>query len=591
MRQGRVWRGARMMVLLVPMVITLLWAGAGAVSAATLTVCPSGCQYRQIGPAVAAASNGDTIKVGPGTYRGGITINASVRLAGAGAGSTIIRGGDHVLTIGAFGAPSEPVVSITGVTITGGVARSSPVSELVFGVTGLWAAGGGVEIPPQDIPAEGPAPVPGARVTISDSVITGNRADPSAAVPAGITCPGGPCPFAAAVGGGIESWGRLALVNTTVSDNTVGPAAGLPAICSDCDGAGIFSEQGSLTLTGTTVSGNRAIAAAPNGRFAEGGAVYVGLDFDGSAALTGSNSTVTGNSASLTTSLPEFAGGQLIELNANSGGIHVGDGIPTTVDGTVIKDNSASADGPHGEADAIDAAMNVGDSPLTIRDSTISGNRLTDNLATNADSGSDGSAIEADGGGIISNTHITGNTVTVVSPSGVAGNAGAGLAALHSGNDARLLTVSDSVISGNTAIARTLTGSATITGVGILNDSLLKLDRVVVSGNDGTAIGPSGTALGGGIWNSTDISGPPVQLTMDNATVTNNSLTGSPGITLQGGGLFTTLPVTLHNSVISGNIPDQCFGCTGGMANAVPSRTSKTPERGQEGLGAIWSGR
>jgi len=73
--------------------------------------------------------------------------------------------------------------------------------------------------------------------------------------------------------------------------------------------------------------------------------------------------------------------------------------------------------------------------------------------------------------------------------------------------------------------------------------------------------------------------------------VTNNSLTGSPGITLQGGGLFTTLPVTLHNSVISGNIPDQCFGCTGGMANAVPSRTSKTPERGQEGLGAIWSGR
>ena len=593
MRQGRVWRGARTVALLVPVVMTLVWAEAGAASAATLTVCPSGCQYRQIGPAVAAASNGDTIKVGPGTYRGGITINASVRLAGAGAGSTIIRGGDHVLTIGAFGASSEPAVSISGVTITGGVARSSPVSDALFGVAGLWAGGGGVEIPPQANPPDAP-PVDGATVTISDSVITGNRADPERAVSTADLsppCPGGPCPFAAAVGGGIESWGRLALVNTTVSDNTVGPAAGLPALPSDSDAAGILSAQGSLAMTGTTVSGNRAIAAAPNGRFAEGGAVYVGLDFDGSAALTVSNSTVTGNSASLTTSLPEFAGGQLIELNANSGGIHVGDGIPTTVDGTVIKDNSASADGPHGEADAIDAAMNVGDSALTIRDSTISGNRLTDNLATNADSGSDGSAIEADGGGIISNTRITGNTVTVVSPKGVAGNAGAGLAALNFNNDARLLTVSDSVISGNTAIARTLTGSATITGVGILNDSLLKLDRVVVSGNDGTAIGPSGTALGGGIWNSTDISGPPVQLTMDNATVTNNSLTGSPGITLQGGGLFTTLPVTLHNSVISGNIPDQCFGCTGGMANAVPSRTSKTPERGQEGLGAIWSGR
>jgi len=261
--------------------------------------------------------------------------------------------------------------------------------------------------------------------------------------------------------------------------------------------------------------------------------------------------------------------------------------VPTTIDGTVITGNSASADGPRGEADAIDAAMNVGDSPLTIRDSTISGNRLTDNLATNADSGSDGSAVEADGGGIISNTRITGNTVTVVSPHGVAGNAGAGLAAFN--NESRLLTVTDSVISGNTAIARTSTGSATVTGVGILNESLLKLDGVVVSGNDGTAIGPSGTAQGGGIWNSTDFSGP-VQLTLDNTTVTNNSLTGSPGVTLQGGGLFTTLPVTLRGSVISGNTPDQCFGCAGGAANAAP-HMSRTPERGRETSSLIPPGR
>jgi hypothetical protein len=85
MRQCRVWRGARTTALLVPIVMTLLWVGAGAASAATLTVCPSGCQYSQIGPAVAAASNGDTIRVGPGTYQGGITIDVSVRLAGAGA--------------------------------------------------------------------------------------------------------------------------------------------------------------------------------------------------------------------------------------------------------------------------------------------------------------------------------------------------------------------------------------------------------------------------------------------------------------------------------------------------------------------------
>jgi hypothetical protein len=584
MRRGRVLRGASMMVLLGPMVMTLLWAGAGAASAATLTVCPSGCQYSQIGPAVAAARNGDTIKVGPGTYQGGITIDVSVKLAGAGAGSTIIRGGDHVLTIGARGGASEPTVSVSGVTITGGLARSSQESVPYWGQEGVVAAGGGVEIPPQDIPADG-LPIDGATVTISDSVITGNRADPVRAVPDGVPCPGKPCPIAWAFGGGVDSWGHLTLVHTTVSNNSVGAAAGLPGIPSDADGGGIFSAQGSLRMTGTTVSDNRAIAAAPDGQFAEGGAVFVRLFFTGSDSLTVSNSTVTGNSASLTTNLPKFAGGQLIGLNANSGGIHVGDGVPTTVDGTVIADNSVSADGPHAEADAIDAAMNVGDSPLTIRDSTISGNRLTDLLATNADSGSDGSAVEADGGGIISNTHITGNTVTVVSPNGVAGNAGAGLAAFN--NEARLLTVSDSVISSNTAMARTSTGSATVTGVGILNESLLKLDRVVVSGNDGTAIGPSGTAQGGGIWNSTDFSGP-VQLTLDSTTVTHNSLTGSPGITLQGGGLFTTLPVTLHDSVISGNTPDQCFGCAGGAAALHMPRTR---ERGQETSSLIPPGR
>jgi hypothetical protein len=449
-----------------------------------------------------------------------------------------------------------------------------------------------VEIPPQTFPADG-IPANGATVTISDSVITGNRAAPTRALPFGQPCPDGhPCPVAWALGGGIDSWGLLTLVNTTVSDNTTGATAGLPGIASDSDGAGIFSTQGSLTITGSTVSGNQSIAAEPNGFFAEGAGIFDELNlFGGSDTLTIRNSTVTGNSASLTTSLPKFAGDHLIQLNANAGGIHVGDGVPTTVENTAITDNSASADGPNGEADAIDAAMNVGDSPITIRDSTISRNRLTDLLATNADSGSDGSAMEADGGGIISNTHITGNTVTVVSPNGVAGNAGAGLAALHSGNDTRLLTVSDSVISGNTAIARTSTGSATVTGVGILNDSLLKLDRVVIGGNDGTAIGPSGTAQGGGIWNSTDNSGLPVQLTLDNTTVTSNSLTGSPGVTLQGGGLFTTLPVALHDSVISGNTPDQCLGCAVGAANAAALHMSRTPERGQETSSPIPPGR
>jgi len=160
-RRRRVRRGVVPVVLLVPAAVTLAWAGGAGASAATLTVCPSGCQYGQIGPAVAAARSGDTISIGPGTYQGGITINVSVRLAGAGAGSTIIRGGDHVLTIGAIGVKSEPVVSISGVTITGGLARSSPESKPIFRKEGVAALGGGVEIPPRTLPNNGvPATAP-----------------------------------------------------------------------------------------------------------------------------------------------------------------------------------------------------------------------------------------------------------------------------------------------------------------------------------------------------------------------------------------------------------------------------------------------
>jgi hypothetical protein len=577
---------------LVPAAVTLAWAGAGGASAATLTVCPSGCQYSQIGPAVAAARSGDTIRIGPGTYQGGIAIDASVRLAGAGAGSTIIRGGDHVLTIGAIGAASEPVVSISGVTITGGLARSSPESKPIFKKEGVAALGGGVEIPPQTLPADG-VPANGATVTISDSVITGNRVDPTRAVPDGPPCPDGkPCPVAWALGGGIDSWRLLTLVNTTVSDNTTGAAAGLPGIPSDSDGAGIFSTQGSLTITGSTVSGNRSIAAEPNGQFAEGAGIFDELNlFGGSDALTIRNSTVTGNSASLTTDRPAFAGGQLLNIVANAGGIHVGDGAPTTVENTAITGNSVAVTGLRGEPIDFDPAMIIGDSQLTMSNSVISGNKLSATVATTTDIGPAGSTLELDGPGTISNTRIVDNTSTVFSPNGIAGNAGAGLVVSNFNSDPQLVTVRGGVISRNTAIARTSAGSATVQGVGVLNDSLLELDGVQVSGNTGTATGPSGFEQGGGIWNGVLFSGPQVQLTLNNTTVTRNSLAGRPGITVQGGGLFTTLPVTLVHSLIAGNVPDQCFGCTSGAATAAGAHAAMAPERRRAAAGLSWPGR
>jgi hypothetical protein len=44
--------------------------------------------------------------------------------------------------------------------------------------------------------------------------------------------------------------------------------------------------------------------------------------------------------------------------------------------------------------------------------------------------------------------------------------------------------------------------------------------------------------------------------------VTNNSVSGSAGVELSGGGLYTVgFPPTLTNTVVAHNTPDQCDGC------------------------------
>jgi hypothetical protein len=566
-RAWRKWSGGRRRVLAAA--VTVVAAGGLALAAepaqaAALCVGSGGGCYPTIQAAVDAAHAGDTITIGTGTFAGGVTITKSLGLHGSGAASTVIRGGDHVLTIGAYGAASEPTVSISGVTVTGGLARSSPVSVPLFGKAGAWAAGGGIEIPPGAHLADG------GTVTISDSVITGNRANPSTSIPSGISCPGGfpqgQCPFAPANGGGIDSWGALTLIRTAVTGNSAGAAPGQPGTTSDADGGGIFSRQGSLTLDHAIVSGNRATATSPAGRFAEGGGIWAGVpDFEpgsdsGQETLVIKDSVISSNTTSLTTDLPTVFGGQVQNLVANAGGVLVAGRTPTTtVENTVISKNTAIATDPSGEGGALDAGMNVTGGTLGMSGSVVSGNRAITKTGTSEGVGFAGGTLEADGGGTISDTRITSNFSSVDSPHSAAGAAGA-LGVF--GNDS-LLTVQDSTITGNTAIARSSTGSADVQGAGVFNDGLLTLVNATVNGNSGTAAGPSGTAQGGGIWNGTNFTGPPVQLTLQHTTVTHNSVAGSHGITVQGGGLFSAPPATvvLRDSLIALNVPDQCSGC------------------------------
>jgi hypothetical protein len=542
MRHFLVSRGAGRLVLFVLAVPALLLIGAGQASAATLNVCPNGCAYTQLGPALAAAKDGDTIEIAPGTYAGGVTINVSVKLVGAGPSSTTISGGGPVLTIGTFGASSEPTVSIDGLTITGGVTRSSPESTPFVGQEGVFAAGGGIEIPPNaDFSG-------GATVTITNSVITGNRVAPTDTVPFGPPCPSGPCPFAGAFGGGIDSWGTLTVANSTISNNRVGSASGLSTLASDAVGGAIMNRLGPLTISGSVIRGNQATATGPNGRFAEGGAIMAL-----GSRMTLSNSSVTDNSAALAASLPNS-----VEQLANSGGIHITSNVSAaTISNTTISDNSVTMTNTVGDAEAFSGGVHVDlDVDFKMSNSVVADNSVVSaTLAgSSGDAGGDSGAGELLG--TITNTRFIGNTVTVSSAGGDA-NAIAG-AFIDFGS------ITNSVVSDNHVQASSPGGTMFAAGGALVVDEPgLTLRNTKVSGNTVNASGASGSAQGGGIFDAPIANGPPGgPLTLVNSGVTGNALSGSAGIMLQGGGIYIqNQPLTLTHSVIADNSPDQCYGC------------------------------
>jgi hypothetical protein len=96
----------------------------------------------------------------------------------------------------------------------------------------------------------------------------------------------------------------------------------------------------------------------------------------------------------------------------------------------------------------------------------------------------------------------------------------------------------------------------------------LTLERTVVVANSVSATGAAGPlpfggvacAFGGGISNGAP--GIPAEaLTLVDSVVTANRLSGSSGLPLQGGGVYTTNGLSRTRTVIAGNKPDDCFGC------------------------------
>jgi hypothetical protein len=481
-----------------------------------------GC-YGSIQAAVDAAPDGATITVGPGTFAGGITIAKSLTLRGAAAAATVISGGGPVLTIGTDGALTEPTVSLSGVTITDGF-NAAP-----------FALGGGVSVPPS-------ASGLGATVTISDSVVSGNRAAPASTLPG---CD--PFPFAGASGGGIDNFGSMTLERVLVSNNEAGSA-----VTSDAEGGGILNERfATLALHDVVVSGNTAYVVPPNGRFAAGGGIFTRHG----SSMTINHSAVLRNTVDYRTSVPadNDCGGI-----ADGGGIKIGGGPSTnvTIVDSTISQNSVRAESSDGDLIAFGGGIED-DGTLTLTASTIADNRLTGTGPAGVFLDSGGIEVFDPGVAAISGARITGNTVAATA-GGEALAQGGGVQA----GGTQLITIDDSVIVRNSTTSTSLSGPAEVEGAGLFNGGLLQLDRVQVSDNTGSATGGSGHAQGGGIWNgSFPDTGFQPALTARSVSITRNALRASAGLPIRGGGLYTELPAVLIESIITKNAPDDCFGC------------------------------
>jgi hypothetical protein len=450
-----------------------------------------GC-FATIQAAVDAAHDGDTITIAPGTYAGGITIDVSVDVQGAGAAKTTIEGGGPVVTIGAEQASTEPTVSLSGVTITGGLNDSFPDHAVT--------QGGGVRIPQGSFPDRNGL---GATVTISDSVIAGNTVASEALLPAGF-CGPFDCSFAS--GGGIWSAGTLTLVDTRITGNQAGDPASMTVVAEAGGVAGNF--QGTLTMERCIVADNRTVGAPPLGDTA----TAAGVDAHGALAID--DSVVSGNTAQLSTDDPteETPGGF-------AGGIRIGG--QATIARTAVRDNIVTVSNVGGQALAIAGGI-LDEGSLTLTRSAIDRNRaaatVPDTSHEAAFAGAGG--MEVDGAAAIVDSRFVGNSVAASAPA----------------------------------------GSASAVGGGISNFGQTTLERTLVTANTASASGATGFLHGGGIVNDSLFGSTP-SLTATDTVIAANRLLAGPGITAQGGGLYTTFPVTLSRTVVAGNRPDECFGC------------------------------
>lgn len=187
--------------------------------------------------------------------------------------------------------------------------------------------------------------------------------------------------------GGILNNGNLTITNSTVSGNSA-----TPGTSPNFGGGGIFNQGGALTLTNSTVSENSAsVGSVRNG---VGGILSLG----GSLTLT--SSTVSGNSATSSVSFSTVVGG--ISMGGFTGPASL------TLTGTTVSGNSASA-----LSDAFGGILaSAPGAHVTATNSTVSGNSASATGGTGAFSSAVGGISNSGGSLSLISVTLAGNSVS-----------------------------------------------------------------------------------------------------------------------------------------------------------------------------------
>ena len=391
-------------------------------------------------------------------------------------------------------------------------------------------------------------------LSIFDSFIRGNTA--VASVPSG----------SSAGGAGISRAGNLRVENTVVSGNVAIAYSGSNA---QARGGGISAASGVLTILGSRVTGNRAVAQAPvsGGAVAVGGGVY---GTGGPQSVIVRRSQVSGNRVSALGAGPEattFGGG----IAAFGSSLRIED---SRVEGNSLDAHNTGASGATTSGGGVFSSAVT----LTVLRSRITGSRSSARTNGAAQANGVGGGLYAFGGGttVVRQARITGNRISV---DAAAHNATAQGGGLYQSNGT--LTIEATTLDANRLVSRA-SGSAVSIGGGLQSVSAaLTMRTTTVSRNvadaGSTAVG-GGMSLNGGSGN-----------TITNSTFASNRVTG---LTAFGGGAHTTSSVTFTSSTIARNTAKQGGGILVDAATPTLRGTivaQNTATAGKDCAGAVSS--